>query len=179
MKQATRQTTKRTNSWARWVLLLALFTASLAIQTRAVLARSSSLLSYPIQDLWPTAVRFLRIDRGAAVREKDAESGYVLFDLPEGGKTFKGSLELVRTTDGEGREATRVVVTIPDLPRHYEGVLLDKLAGKARDEYGSPAPPPPRRSPSESQRRQPPDAGRPIQDLPRMPSGELPRPERR
>jgi hypothetical protein len=166
--------------WRRYGLLLVLGAGLLAVGGRAALARSSSVLSYPIQDVWPTAVRFLRIDRGAAIREKDAESGYVLFDLPEGGKTFKGSLELIRTTDGEGREATRVVVTVPDLPRHYEGVLLDKLASKARDEYGSPAPPPPRRAPSsEGTRRQTPDAGRPFQDLPRMPSGELPRPERR
>ena len=148
--------------------------------TRDAQARSSSLLAYPQADIWPTAVRFLRIDRGAAIREKDAESGYVLFDLPEGGKTFKGSMELVRVVDGEGRESTRVVVTIPDLPRHFEGVMLDKLASKVRDEYGSPAPAPPRRAPADSPRRgREPDAGRPSNELPRAPTGELPRPERR
>ena len=171
--------TSKRRWWARGTLL-ALVTVAIAAGAPMVLARSSSLLSYPAQDLWPTTVRFLRIDRGAAIREKDAEAGYVLFDLPEGGKTFKGALELVRTTDGEGREATKVVVTVPDLPRHYEGVLLDKLASKARDEYGSPAPPPPRRpAGAEGGRRQQPDAGRSLQDLPRLPSGELPRPEKR
>jgi hypothetical protein len=138
-------------------------------------ARSTSLLSYPLAEVWPTAIRFLRIDRGATVREKDSDSGYVLFDLPEGGKSWKGALELVRTTDGEGRESTRVVVTLTDLPRHYESVLLDKLAAKMREEYGSPAPPAPRKPP-ESPRKPSPDAGVP----PRAPSGELPRaPERR
>ena len=161
----------------RWAWLAALV---LALWTPDVQARSSSLLAYPQADIWPTAVRFLRIDRGAAIREKDAESGYVLFDLPEGGKTFKGSMELVRVVDGEGRESTRVVVTIPDLPRHFEGVMLDKLASKVRDEYGSPAPAPPRRAPADPPRRgREPDAGRPANELPRAPTGELPRPERR
>ena len=69
----------------------------------------------------------------------------------------KGSLELVRTTDSEGRDRTRVVVTLPDLPRHYEGVLLDKLAVKVREEYGSPAPAPPTRPPPTEGRK---NAGR-------------------
>src|SRR5215207_11630576 len=73
-------------------------------------ARSTSLVSYPQNEVWPTAIRFLRIDRGATIREKDLDSGYVLFDLPEGGKNWKGSLELVRTADPDGRDSTRVVV---------------------------------------------------------------------
>jgi hypothetical protein len=127
---------------------------------RPAQARSSNLLSYPVGDVWPTAIRFLRIDRGATVREKDAESGYVLFDLPEGGKLWKGSLELVRTSDGEGRDATRVMVTLPDLPRLYETVLLDKLAAKMREEHGTPAAPPPRKPP-EGPRKPGPDGGAP------------------
>jgi hypothetical protein len=144
----------------------------------AALARSSSALPYPFEEVWPTAIRFLRVDRGATLREKDSESGYVLFDLAEGGKTYKGSLELIRITDPEGRDATRVVANLPDLPRHFESTLLDKLAYKVRDEYGSPAPPPPR-APStqeDPRRRRPaPDGGAP----PRAPRGELPRPEHR
>jgi hypothetical protein len=139
------------------LLLLAGGGLALLAPAPAAEARSSSLLPYPAADVWPTAVRFLRIDRGATVREKDADSGYVLFDLPEGGKTWKGSLELVRTSDGDGREATRVMVSLPDLPRLYEGVLLDKRAAKVREEHGSPAPPPPKKPPPEPPRR--PDGG--------------------
>jgi hypothetical protein len=161
---------------ARVTRALVLLAAALAPAT--ALARSTSVVPYPQGEVWPTAIRFLRIDRGASIREKDVDSGYVLFDLPEGGKAWKGSLELVRTTDPEGREATRVVVTLSDLPRHFEGVLLDKLAIKLKDEYGTPAAPPPRKPPSpspEAPARKPgADAG-----LPKLPSGELPRPERR
>jgi hypothetical protein len=141
------------------------------------LARSTSVLPYPTAEVWPTAIRFLRIDRGATLRERDAESGYLLFDLAEGNKVYKGSFELIRTVDSEGRAATRLVVSLPDLPRHFEIVLLDKLALKLREEYGSPAPAPPRppSSENEGKKKRPPDAA----TLPRAPSGELPRPEHR
>jgi hypothetical protein len=46
------------------------------------------------------------------------------------------------------------VATLPDLPHYLEQLLLDKLAGKLREDHGSPAPPPPRKpEPAE------PDAG--------------------
>ena len=68
---------------------------------------------------------------------------------------------------------------LTDLPRHFESVLLDKLAVKLREEYGSPAPAAPRSRPP---RRRPRAAASPAPDaaaLPRAPTGELPRPERR
>jgi hypothetical protein len=143
---------------SRGGLLIALM---VLLAPAAAQARSTSLVSYPQTEVWPTAIRFLRIDRGATIREKDLDSGYVLFELPEGGKNWKGSLELVRTADPDGRDATRVVVTLPDLPRHFEGVLLDKLAIKLKDEYGSPAAPPPRKAPAQEGGRKPAaDAGR-------------------
>jgi hypothetical protein len=159
-----------------WLLTGLFLVAPLAAPPSAE-ARSQTLLPYPIGEVWPTAVRYLRIDRSATLREKDADSGYILFDLPDGQKTYKGSLELVRTSDSEDREATRLVLNLPDLPRHYETTLLDKLTAKVKDEYGSPASGPPRRPAPEPGKRpnSAPDAGA----LPRMPQGELPRPERR
>jgi hypothetical protein len=108
-------------------------------------ARSASVVPYPVADVWSTAVRFIRVDRNYVVREKDQGSGYILFDVTEGGKAYKGSLELIRTTDDDGRDATRAALSIPDLPRHWESMLLDKLGAKLREERGSPVPAPPRR----------------------------------
>jgi hypothetical protein len=125
--------------------LLALILAGLCIAPIAAEARSVGTVPYPIADVWPTAVRFLRIDRNCAIREKDEAAGYILFDYPEGGKLHKGSLELVRTSDGDGRDITRVVATLPDLPHYLEQLLLDKLAAKLREDHGSPAPPPTRK----------------------------------
>lgn len=139
----------------RFVVALALAAAMAFFPVPPAAARTSAMLSYPIADVWPTAVRFLRVDRNAVLREKDAETGYVLFDLPEANRMWKGALELVRTVDAEGRQATRAVVTLPDLPRHHEATLLEKLAVKVREEHGSPAPPPPKRAPDARK----PDAG--------------------
>lgn len=135
-------------------------------------ARTSDVLPYPFEQIWPTAIRFLRVDRGAAVKEKDIDSGYVLFELPEGGRTYKGSLELVRTQDGDGRDATRVVITLPDLPRHFETTLVDKLGIKAKDDNGAPAPPRPRKPPESPNdpHKGAADAGTPSGDLPRLDS---------
>lgn len=104
--------------------------------------RSETVLPYPAAQVWTEAVRFLRVDRGFTLREKDADTGYILFDVPEGGKKYKGALELTATTDPEGRSAARVWFSLPDLPRHYETLLADKLAQKVRDDLGPPAPAP-------------------------------------
>lgn len=149
----------------------------LAIAARPAEARSTLTITYAFADVWPTAVRFLRIDRGCPIREKDEASGYILFDYVEGTKdttkVFKGSLELVRGSDSDGREIVQMVMTLPDLPRHYEAMLLDKLTQKVREERGSPLPPPPKRPPESSRPRQ--DAG-PGDNLPRLPTlPDLPR----
>jgi hypothetical protein len=66
-------------------------------------------------------------------------------------------------TDAEGRDATRLAVTIPDLPHRYEQMLLDKLAVKVREDHGPPAPPPRKPEPPK------PDAGPPAPSTPPQP----------
>jgi hypothetical protein len=116
-------------------------------------ARGVGTVPYPVADVWPSAIRFLRIDRNCVIREKDEAAGYILFDYPDGQKLRKGSLELIRTSDNDGREITRVIALVPDLPHYIEQLLIDKLAVKLRDDRGSPPPPPPRKPE--------PDAGEP------------------
>lgn len=107
----------------------------------AAWARTHEISPYPITSVWPAAVRFLRVDRSFPIREKDEGAGYVLFDYTDGPKPCKASLELIRTTDTEGREATKMAVSIPELPRRFEQMLLDKLSAKIREDEGPPAPP--------------------------------------
>ena len=45
-------------------------------------ARNASLVPYPTADVWPAAVRFLRVDRDYQLKEKDEAAGYILFDIP-------------------------------------------------------------------------------------------------
>ncbi len=119
-------------------------------------ARTLQLVPYPIAEVWPASVRFLRVDRNFPIREKDESAGYVLFDFTDGPKTCRASLELIHAVDPEGRDATRLAIAIPDLPKRYEQMLIDKLVGKLRDDQGPPAPPPKPRKPAELPR---PDAG--------------------
>ena len=137
---------------ARWrkTALLPLVLVGAYFWLPAAGARSVSTVPYPVADVWPSAIRFLRIDRNCVIREKDEAAGYILFDYPEGQKLRKGSLELIRTRDSEGRDVTRVAASLADLPHYVEQLLIDKLAVKLREDRGSPAPPP---------RKPEPDAG--------------------
>jgi len=123
-------------------------------------ARSTGVLPYPAADVWPAAVRFLRVDRGFPIKEKDEATGYVLFEYLESGKSHRSSLELVRAADADGRDATQIVVSVADLPSHYELTLIEKLGRKVRDERGQPPRPAPRpKPPTSPSSHHAPDAG--------------------
>ena len=126
--------------------VVAILAAAWWLAPSAAWSRTIAIAPYPITSVWPAAVRFLRVDRSFPVREKDESASYVLFDYTDGPKPCKGSLELIRANDREGRDATRIAISIPDLPRRYEQMLIDKFVAKLRDDQGPPAPPPPRKS---------------------------------
>jgi hypothetical protein len=160
------------------------FTVTWAGGVARVEARSALVVPYPVADVWPATVRFLRVDQSYAIKEKDEPAGYLLFELVEGKRSYRAALELVRTNDGDGRVATQIVCTMNDLPHRYETTLLDKLSAKVRDERGPPPPaprkpPPPKdRDPKGEQRpdQKPSGAGGSvdISELPRPPTLELP-----
>jgi hypothetical protein len=127
---------------------LAAFAVASWLVPTVVWARTTEIASYPISDVWPAAVRFMRVDRGFPVREKDEAAGYILFEYTEGPKSYKGSLELIRANDSEGREATRIAISIPDLSRRVERMLLDRFVAKLSDDHGPPAPPPRKSEPA-------------------------------
>lgn len=133
------------------LLLLVLATASPAD------ARTVKIYSYPVDQTWPAALRFLRVDEGCKIVEKDAEAGYVLFELADGGRTYAGSLELARVKDDDGRPSTKGIVNVAQRPTYVEQGLLDRLEAKLRDELGEPpdppaAPPPPAKGKKEPKR---------------------------
>src|SRR3954463_10397185 len=61
----------------------------------SALARSEKTLGSTREAGWPTAVRFLVVDEHVKITDKDPDTGYVLFELRDEGKTFRGSLEVV------------------------------------------------------------------------------------
>ena len=124
---------------ASQVALVAL--ASVASAGGDAAARSEKTLAYPRDQAWPAAVRFLAVDERLKLVEKDEGAGYVLFELRDEGKLFRGSLEVV-VIAVEGRTLVRFVLTIEDRPSWLEAVMLGRLERKLRAELGSPAPAP-------------------------------------
>jgi hypothetical protein len=145
---------------ARWVPAL-LFTATLALCPSAT-ARVEATSGYTKAQAFSGALRFLRVDRGYDVLEKDADAAYVLFRYPLPGKqpSASGSVEVVETPRG-----TKIFVQLPRLPVYHETVLRDALLKKLREEYGTPPPkakppeekPPSEKSPGEDEAPKPPE----------------------
>ena len=129
----TRRVTGTTHSLA-WAALIGAL--ALAGRPASALAKSERVTEYSYEQIWPTAVRLLRVDAGYKILEKDAEAGYVLFEASEEGKTFRGSLELVKLEGESGRKSVRMILNIEDRPSYVETGLLDRLERKLRDEYG-------------------------------------------
>jgi hypothetical protein len=155
-------------------ILLALLLA-LLLATSSAHARSEKTLAYPREPAWAAAVRFIRVNAGLKVIEKDAEAGYVIFEFKEEKKTFRGSLELVEIVK-DGRKLLRFVMTIEDRPQWVEIELLTKLERKLRAELGTPAPAPSEKPNHKDKDTSPPkpddkptppkDEGPPVSDTP-------------
>ncbi len=111
--------------------------------------------NWPIADIFTVAVRFVRVDRGCKLVEKDESAGYLLFECEgDPGKPPKrGSIELFATKGPSGADVVRAQCTLSDEPHYMEAHLLDRLERKLRDERGQPpppkAPPPPPAAPSD------------------------------
>jgi len=145
----------------------------LALAVGVASARSEKTLAYQRDQVWPAAVRFLVVDERVKVIEKDADAGYVLFELKDDGKIYRGSLE-VMTVVKERRTSVRFVLQIEDRPDWIEVAMLTRLERKLRGELGTPAPPPAKDPPKEpgdepAKPKDPPkpdDGGPPISPTP-------------
>ncbi len=141
---------------------------AILLSTSIADARSEKTLSYQREQVWPTAVRFLVVDERVRVIEKDADAGYVTFELKDDGKVFRGSLE-VMTVERDKRKSVRFVLQIEDRPDWLEIAMLTRLERKLRAELGSPAPPPAKDPPKEPPQKDPPkpdEGGPPISPTP-------------
>ena len=118
---------------------------SVAVHPEAAWARSEKTLAYPRDQVWSTAVRFIAVDEHAKITEKDADAGYVTFELRDEGRPYRGSLEVVTVRQQDGQSAVRFVLQIADRPSWMELAMLARLEDKLRAELGSPTPPPPPR----------------------------------
>jgi hypothetical protein len=145
---------------------------ALLLATGVAEARSEKTLAYPRDQAWPAAVRFIRVDAKLKITEKDADAGYLIFELKEEKRTFRGSLEIIDAVK-DGRHVVRFVMQIEDRPEYEELELLNKLELKLRAELGLPAPaptaPPPKKEEPAPAKDAPPkkdDDGPPVSATP-------------
>lgn len=98
-------------------------------------AAISKELTYSENTVWRCAVRFIRVDNGFKILEKDKETGYLLFEYTENGAAYNGSFELLKRVI-ENREYVRVQVNLHGQPKYMESLLFKKLERKLKNEYG-------------------------------------------
>jgi hypothetical protein len=107
-------------------------------------ARAQTDLPYAIAETFSTAVRFVRVDRGCKVTDKDPDAAFVAFECPDdGGKVRRGSVELFRVNvQGPFKDMVRLQVTLGDETHGMELRWLELFERKLREERGTPIPPP-------------------------------------
>ena len=131
-------------AWA----LVGVCCAWLMLSQRAT-ARVGGESEYTKAQTYSAALRYLRVDLGYEVTERDPDAAYLIFRylLPGQSKaTATGTVEIV-ATDGH----VKLFVQIASMPEYHERVLRDGLVRKLHDEYGSPphkVPPEPPKAPT-------------------------------
>ena len=117
-------------------------------------ARFEADSDYSKAQTYNAALRYVRVDLGYEVVEKDPEVGYVLFRYePPGRKNnpTNGSIEVV-----ESKERVKIVIQLPQMPTYHETTLRDGLLKKLRTEYGEP---PKKKKPEKKPKKPAGDAG--------------------
>ena len=105
-------------------------------------ARAQSDLPYGISEAFSTALRFVRVDRGCKVTDKDPDAAFVSFECSDEGKVKRGSIELFKVGSG-----VRTQVTLGDDTHGMEIRWLELFERKLREERGTPTPAPPPAAP--------------------------------
>jgi len=109
-------------------------------------AKRSDEVDYRFEQVWSATVRLVRVDYGFPLKDRDKGVGYLLFEYQDGGRSYPGSFEIVKTRE-DGRERIRIELTIPAMPSYIERMMLDKLGRKLEEDFGPPPPPKKKRPP--------------------------------
>ena len=123
--------------------------ASGLLCTQRATARVGGESEYSKQQTYSGALRYLRVDLGYEVTERDPDAAYLIFRYQLPGQTKGSATGTVEIVDADGH--VKLFVQIPTMPEYHERVLRDGLVRKLHDEYGEPphkAPPaPPEKKP--------------------------------
>lgn len=147
-------------SWAK-CLLVVLPMLAVGGVTGSAQARVDGSSGYSKAQTYSGALRYVRVDLGYEVVEKDPEAAYLIFKFTPSGQTkaLTGTLEVIEVNGG-----VRVFVNLPRLPEYQERMFRDALLRKLREEYGAPpaAPKkPPEKAPTDKSPGDKPPADKP------------------
>jgi hypothetical protein len=120
---------------------LAAWVVAGVLSGRGAHAKVETLCGYSLAQTYSAALRYLRVDKGFEVVEKDPTAAYVLFRyVPPGSpaRPCDGAIELVQL---DGR--VKLQIRVPTMPTYHEQLLRDELVKKMHDEYGEPSTPKP------------------------------------
>jgi len=135
-------------------LVAGLLMAATALAVQAADARVDASSGYSKAQTYSGALRYLRVDLGYEVVEKDPEAAYLIFKYTTPGQSKVASTGTLEVIETEGR--VRLFVNLPRLPEYHERVFRDGLLRKLREEYGA-APPAKKPKPPEPDKQ--PDGG--------------------
>jgi hypothetical protein len=143
--------------WAKLALLVPALTAlALAALTDRAQARVDGSSAYTKSQTYSGALRYVRVDLGYEVVEKDPDAAYLIFRYAAPGQTkanaVTGTLEVIEANGG-----VRVFVNLPRMPEYHERMFRDGLLKKLREEYGAPAPAPKKPGPEKEKPAPPPE----------------------
>jgi hypothetical protein len=138
-------------------LIVVALALALIFSAGVVRARVEADSEYTKAQTYSGALRYLRVDLGFEVVEKDPEAAYLVFRYEPPGQPKNESLGTVEIVDSG--EHVRVFVRIPRMPEYHERVLRDGLVRKLKDEYGPPLPRKPEPAPKPPDDAGPGDAG--------------------
>ncbi len=131
--------------------------ATVALNARPAAARIEVASPYTKAQTYSGAVRYLRVDLGYEIVERDPDAAYLLFQFVPSGETdpTHGSVEVIEVED-----EVRVILKLPELPEYREAMLRDGLLEKLSGEYGVP---PERTRPEEKRREEPKEGEEPAE----------------
>jgi hypothetical protein len=107
--------------------------AALILFSGLALARATSEVPYAQPEVYSTALRFLRVDKGCKIIDQDANAAFVIFECADGEKPKRGSLEIWKSAAG-----AHLQLTLGDDPHYMELRWLELLERKLREERGTP-----------------------------------------
>lgn len=118
----------------RLVAVIMIVAATVWLLPEAAKARADGDTYCSLPQTFGAALRYLRVDLGLEVTEKDADAAYLLFRYRVPGEPKRevpGAIEFVRLD-----KKVRIFVKIPQMPVLHEQLLRDGLLKKLAQEYG-------------------------------------------